>query len=411
MTAIKKFEYVEDDIKIDVLFNDNTYINSTEAYKAFGKDKHDFRYHVKNTLKPYAKRLIALGKIPKPNNSISDEDLLNEVILVQKGGNDPSLRGTWLHPKLAIEFARWLSMDFGIWCNEKTEELLDKGTVSISNDAVQVNKPKALNAIATTQTKVKKFSKNTRLHILQDLVDFVLEIVNNNMDFGASLAELSKHTNKQSRAALYDRMKAALKRCVDNKKISSGQYIHMDDLLEVFRLRLAHIRTTTAEKKAEKLEDENETLSEHYKEMETKLEVVHNKLKAATKPRLKLNIRKGFARQDIGQIDAIIKKTDDYTSLYAGTVFPSKPEHKPDLHGTLGIYSAVIFLNKDRDWNPAVQIYQETGSSNLLATITLKEVDHLLIGEKTIGVTTYFAILDEEEGALLIYKGEGNVQA
>lgn len=32
--------------------------------------------------------------------------------------------GTWLHPKLAIEFARWLSKSFAVWCDARIEELL-----------------------------------------------------------------------------------------------------------------------------------------------------------------------------------------------------------------------------------------------------------------------------------------------
>ncbi|MEX0445508.1 KilA-N domain-containing protein, partial [Xenorhabdus sp. SGI246] len=32
--------------------------------------------------------------------------------------------GTWLHPKLAIRFARWLSVDFEIWCDEQIDTLI-----------------------------------------------------------------------------------------------------------------------------------------------------------------------------------------------------------------------------------------------------------------------------------------------
>lgn len=36
--------------------------------------------------------------------------------------------GTWLHPKLAVHFARWLDVDFAIWCDEQIDNLL-RGTV------------------------------------------------------------------------------------------------------------------------------------------------------------------------------------------------------------------------------------------------------------------------------------------
>ena len=32
--------------------------------------------------------------------------------------------GTWLHPKLAVAFARWLSAKFAVWCDARIEDLL-----------------------------------------------------------------------------------------------------------------------------------------------------------------------------------------------------------------------------------------------------------------------------------------------
>lgn len=40
---------------------------------------------------------------------------------VQKGGIG---QGTWMHPDLAMEFARWLSPEFGIWCNRQIRRIL-----------------------------------------------------------------------------------------------------------------------------------------------------------------------------------------------------------------------------------------------------------------------------------------------
>jgi len=34
--------------------------------------------------------------------------------------------GTFLHPKLAIEFARWISPQFAVWCDERIAEILQK---------------------------------------------------------------------------------------------------------------------------------------------------------------------------------------------------------------------------------------------------------------------------------------------
>ena len=52
--------------------------------------------------------------------NLSTEDSL--VIVVQSGV--PENQGTWLHPKLVIDFARWLNPEFALWCDEKIEEIL-----------------------------------------------------------------------------------------------------------------------------------------------------------------------------------------------------------------------------------------------------------------------------------------------
>ncbi|WP_095115042.1 KilA-N domain-containing protein [Pseudomonas sp. Irchel 3F3] len=46
-------------------------------------------------------------------------------------GNDRT-RGTWLHPKLAIKFARWLSIDFEIWLESELEILVSSGAFARS---------------------------------------------------------------------------------------------------------------------------------------------------------------------------------------------------------------------------------------------------------------------------------------
>lgn len=41
--------------------------------------------------------------------------------------------GTWLHEDVALEFARWLSPHFAIWCNDKIKELLLNGQTVMGN--------------------------------------------------------------------------------------------------------------------------------------------------------------------------------------------------------------------------------------------------------------------------------------
>lgn len=40
-------------------------------------------------------------------------------------------QGTWAHPDIAIEFARWCSPAFGLWCNRQIRHLLTHGEVNL----------------------------------------------------------------------------------------------------------------------------------------------------------------------------------------------------------------------------------------------------------------------------------------
>lgn len=39
--------------------------------------------------------------------------------------------GTWMHEDVALEFARWLSPEFAIWCNDRIKELLKVGMTAM----------------------------------------------------------------------------------------------------------------------------------------------------------------------------------------------------------------------------------------------------------------------------------------
>lgn len=41
-----------------------------------------------------------------------------------KAGAPENGGGTWLHPKLAVAFARWLDVDFAIWCDEQIDNIV-----------------------------------------------------------------------------------------------------------------------------------------------------------------------------------------------------------------------------------------------------------------------------------------------
>jgi hypothetical protein len=49
--------------------------------------------------------------------------ITSELVKTVKGGN-PELQGTWMHEDVAFEFARWLSPEFGLWCNRMVKKMI-----------------------------------------------------------------------------------------------------------------------------------------------------------------------------------------------------------------------------------------------------------------------------------------------
>lgn len=97
-----------------VRFNAEGWLHATEIAERFGK-KPGHWLELDST-KEYIERLAE--RMAKSNIGKSD------ITLVKTRRGNTATSGTWLHPKLAVKFARWLSVDFEIWCDEKVDALL-----------------------------------------------------------------------------------------------------------------------------------------------------------------------------------------------------------------------------------------------------------------------------------------------
>ncbi|MDA3979864.1 KilA-N domain-containing protein [Gallibacterium sp. AGMB14963] len=101
---------------ISVSFLNNGYLNATNIAKALNKQVNDYL-----RLDRTQSYIIALAKnFSEKGNPVSQQDL----VIVKKGNSKKFTQGTWLHPKLAIDFARWLNVEFAIWCDEQIEKIL-----------------------------------------------------------------------------------------------------------------------------------------------------------------------------------------------------------------------------------------------------------------------------------------------
>ncbi|WP_175786550.1 KilA-N domain-containing protein [Burkholderia anthina] len=97
-----------------VRFTDDGWFDATAPASRYGKDAYEWL-----RLPATRRYLTALerkfGKIPYFKTKRG------------RGG------GTWLHPKLAVPFARWLDDDFAVWCDDQIDQLIRDGYARISD--------------------------------------------------------------------------------------------------------------------------------------------------------------------------------------------------------------------------------------------------------------------------------------
>lgn len=136
MENIVKFNYNGNLVAFD---NSNgVMVNATEMAKPFGKRVSDWLSN------QYTKEFIAELTVTRKSATAD-----YQAVIIRQGG-DPQNQGTWLHEDAALEFARWLSPKFAIWCNDRIKELLTKGVTTAANDDEAI-----LHAIQVLQKRVE----------------------------------------------------------------------------------------------------------------------------------------------------------------------------------------------------------------------------------------------------------------
>jgi len=103
MTNLVKAEYHH----IAVTFTEEAWFNATEV-----ADKHKKRvadWLENSETQDYLAALAEILKVPKL-----------ALLKIRRG----RYGGTWMHPRLAVSFARWLDVRFGVWCDDQIFQIL-----------------------------------------------------------------------------------------------------------------------------------------------------------------------------------------------------------------------------------------------------------------------------------------------
>ena len=137
---VKQFNYLGHTITFDI--TDGMMINATEMSRAFGK-------------RPA--KWLELPSTKEYINTLEAVRLSDRLIITVNGV------GTWMHEDVAIEFARWLSPKFAIWCNDRIKELLKYG-ITGSQEAIMDIISNPSNAIAILEALQRERKQNDILH-------------------------------------------------------------------------------------------------------------------------------------------------------------------------------------------------------------------------------------------------------
>lgn len=101
-----------------ISFNDGAWFNATEAASHFGKRPND--WIALDETKVYIAALHELLNTSQDGNIQFHKVTQNHFIKTKRGKNG----GTWMHPNLAVAFARWLDVRFSIWCDLQIKQII-----------------------------------------------------------------------------------------------------------------------------------------------------------------------------------------------------------------------------------------------------------------------------------------------
>ncbi|MDE9478724.1 KilA-N domain-containing protein [Xenorhabdus bovienii] len=108
-------------------FNNDGWVNATFAAQHFGKRTLDWLRL--DSTKEYAKEIGEEIDIESIN---SKGEISHLLVDVKKGRHG----GTWIHPELVIEFARWLSPKFARACDRHIKNMLMAQNLTLTEDQI-----------------------------------------------------------------------------------------------------------------------------------------------------------------------------------------------------------------------------------------------------------------------------------
>jgi hypothetical protein len=102
---------------VAITASDNEYVNATQMCQACGKLWAN--YWQNDVTREFATALESDIGIP-----------ISQLVRSVKGNSSGKVQGTWIHRKMAIHLAAWLSPQFAVWCINRLDELFQTGSIN-----------------------------------------------------------------------------------------------------------------------------------------------------------------------------------------------------------------------------------------------------------------------------------------
>lgn len=137
MTKIVDFSDLSNDSLVNLASANETGISRIFNYNGnnvtFKTDNGVVYVNATQMAKPFGKRPAKWLELPSSKEFISvlTDVRKSDIAMIRSDKGGISGGATWLHEDVAIEFSRWLSPTFSIWCNDKIKELLTTGKTEI----------------------------------------------------------------------------------------------------------------------------------------------------------------------------------------------------------------------------------------------------------------------------------------
>jgi phage antirepressor YoqD-like protein len=152
---------------------DSVVVNATEMAKPFGKNAGHWMRN--QSTQEFINELAALRNCKG-----------SDLVQIENG------IGCWMHEDVAMEFARWLSPSFAIWCNDRIKELLQYGMTATQPTLEQmINNPDLVISLATQlknerEEKQRLEQQNAKLQPKADFADKAFQAENSKVDISMS---------------------------------------------------------------------------------------------------------------------------------------------------------------------------------------------------------------------------------